>query len=85
MDWGSVFCPSPSVDVSDNRCKSSVWQKHDNGFDRVSYFYKKFNKHQKNYSSVEKEALAMALLHYSVYMYIKFMICYYMYTFFVVT
>ena len=58
-----------SVDVSDTGARAVLWQKHDNGFDPVCYFYKKFTKHQKNYSSVEKEALAMvmALQYFKIY------------------
>ena len=35
----------------------------------VAYFSKKFNKHQKNYSTIEKEALALvlAIQHFVVY------------------
>ena len=36
----------------------------------VSYFFKKFNTHQKNYSTVEKECLSLilALQHFEVYL-----------------
>ena len=36
----------------------------------VSYFSKKFNKHQKNYSTIEKECLSLilALQHFEVYL-----------------
>ena len=37
-------------------------QEDDNGVDHpVCYFSKKFNKHQKNYSTVEKECLSLIL------------------------
>ena len=37
-------------------------QEDNNGIDHpVSYFSKKFNKHQKNYSTIEKECLALIL------------------------
>ncbi len=37
---------------------------------RLSYFSRKFNKHQLNYSTIEKEALALllALQHFEVYL-----------------
>ena len=36
----------------------------------VSYFSKKFNKHQKNYSIIEKECLShiLALQHFEIYL-----------------
>ena len=46
-------------------------QQDDNGVDHpVCYFSKKFNKHQKNYSTVEKECLSLilALQHFEVYL-----------------
>ena len=46
-------------------------QEDGNGVDHpVSYFSKKFNKHQKNYSIIEKECLSLifALQHFEVYL-----------------
>ena len=46
-------------------------QEDGNGVDHpVSYFPKKFNKHQKNYSTIEKECLSLifALQHFEVYL-----------------
>jgi phospholipid-translocating ATPase len=46
-------------------------QESDLGIDHpVAYFSKKFNKHQVNYSTIEKEAMAMilALEHFGVYL-----------------
>ena len=47
-------------------------QEDSNGVDHpVSYFSKKFNKHQKNYSTIEKECLSLivvALQHFEVYL-----------------
>ena len=46
-------------------------QEDDNGVDHpVSYFSKKFNKHQKNYSTIEKECLSLilALQHFEVHL-----------------
>ena len=46
-------------------------QEDGNGVDHpVSYFFKKFNKHQKNYSKIEKECLCLilALQHFEVYL-----------------
>ena len=46
-------------------------QEDGNGVDHpVSYFSKKFNKHQKNYSTIEKECLSLilALHHFEVYL-----------------
>ena len=46
-------------------------QEDGNGVDHpVSYFSKKFNKHQKNYSTIEKEclSLSLALQHFEVYL-----------------
>ena len=46
-------------------------QEDGNGVDHlVSYFSKKFNKHQKNYSTIEKECfpLILALQHFEVYL-----------------
>ena len=46
-------------------------QEDNNGMDHpVCYIFKKFNKHQKNYSTVEKEcsSLILALQHFEVYL-----------------
>ena len=46
-------------------------QEDGNGVDHpVGYFSKKFNKHQKNYSTIEKECLSLilALQHFEVYL-----------------
>ena len=52
-------------------CAGSVLMQEDgNGVDHpVSFFSKKFNKHQKNYSTIEKECLSLilALQHFEVY------------------
>lgn len=58
------------VDASDVGAGAVLLQESKDGFDHpVCYFSKKFNKHQKNYSTIEKEALAMvmALQHFEVY------------------
>ena len=43
---------------------------HPVSFPSYSYFSKKFNKHQKNYSTIEKECLSLilALQHFEVYL-----------------
>ena len=56
---------------SDVGVGSVLLQKEDNGVDHpVCYFSKKFNKHQKNYSTIEKECLSLilALQHFEVYL-----------------
>jgi hypothetical protein len=58
------------VDASDLGCGAVLLQSDFQGIDRpVGYFSKKFDKHQKNYSTIEKEALALilALKHFEVY------------------
>ena len=60
-----------TVDASDVGAGGVVLQEDDNGVDRpVFYFSKKFNKHQKNYSTEEKECLSLilALQHFEVYL-----------------
>ena len=50
---------------------SVLLQEDDNGVDHpVCYFSKKFNKHQRNYSTIEKECLSLilALQHFEVYL-----------------
>lgn len=58
------------VDASDNGCGAILIQEnHDKVEHPVCYFSKKFNKHQKNYSTIEKECLALlfALQHFEIY------------------
>ena len=51
-----------AVDASDTGADSVLMQEDGNGVDHpVSYFSKKFNKHQKNYSTIEKECLSLIL------------------------
>ncbi|XP_072182256.1 uncharacterized protein [Diadema setosum] len=59
------------VDASDTGGGGALVQMDDNGVDHpVTYMSRKFNKHQRRYSSVEKETLAlvMALRHFDVYL-----------------
>ncbi|MCG8117700.1 MAG: RNase H-like domain-containing protein [Candidatus Thiodiazotropha endolucinida] len=59
-----------AVDASDVGAGSVLLQEDENGVDHpVCYFSKKFNKHQRNYSTVEKECLSLilALQHFEVY------------------
>ncbi|XP_071483344.1 uncharacterized protein [Diadema antillarum] len=59
------------VDASDTGGGGALMQKDDNGVDHpVAYMSRKFNKHQRRYSTVEKETLAlvMALRHFDVYL-----------------
>ena len=52
-----------AVDASDVGAGSALLQEDENGIDHpVCYFSKKFNKHQRNYSSIEKECLSLNLL-----------------------
>ena len=60
-----------AVDASDVGAGSVLLQEDDNGADNpVCYFSKKFNKHQRNYSTIEKECLSLilALQHFEVYL-----------------
>ena len=60
-----------AVDVSYVGAGGVLLQEDDNGVDHpVCYFSKKFNKHQKNYSTVEKECLSLILArqHFEVYL-----------------
>ena len=51
-----------ALDASDTGVGGVLVQVDDNGVDHtVCYFSKKFNKHQKNYSTVEKECLSLIL------------------------
>ena len=59
-----------AVDASDVGAGGVLLQEDDIGVDHpVCYFSKKFNKHQKNYSTAEKECLSLilALQHFEVY------------------
>ena len=59
-----------AVDASDVGSGAVLLQEGDDKIDHpVAYFSKKFNKQQKNYSTIEKEALALvlAIQHFSVY------------------
>ena len=59
-----------AVDASDVGAGAVLLQEGDDKIDHpVAYFSKKFNKHQKNYSTKEKEALApvLAIQHFAVY------------------
>ena len=60
-----------AVDASDVGAGGVLLQEDDNGVDHlVCYFSRKFNKHQKNYSTAEKECLSLilALQHFEVYL-----------------
>ena len=60
-----------AADASDVGAGGVLLQKDNNGVDHpVCYFSKKFNKHQKNYSTVEKECLSLilALQHFELYL-----------------
>ena len=55
-------CFKLAVDASDVGIGAFLLQEDNNGIDHpVCYFSKKFNKHQKNYSTIEKECLALIL------------------------
>ena len=59
------------IDASDVGCGGVLLQEDENKVDHpISYFSKKLDKHQRNYSTVEKECLALllALQHYDVYL-----------------
>ena len=60
-----------TIDASDVGAGSVLLQEDDNGNDHpVCYYFKKFNKHQRNYSTIEKECLSLilALQHFEVYL-----------------
>ena len=62
--WLHVFCKpfKLAVDASDVRAGGVLLQEDENGVDHpVCYFSHKFNKHQKVYSTIEKECLALIL------------------------
>ena len=55
-------CFKLAVDASDVGIGAVLLQEDNNGIDHpVCYFSKKFNKHRKNYSTIEKECLALIL------------------------
>ena len=59
-----------AVDASDIGCGAVLLQEDQSGIDRpVSYFSRKLNKHQRVYSTIEKEllSLVLALQHFEVY------------------
>ena len=59
-----------AVDASDCAIGSVLFQEDSNKIDHpVAYFSRKLNSNQKNYSTIEKEALALvlSLLHFEVY------------------
>ena len=67
-DFKSSF--NLAVDASDVAAGAVLLQEDDEGVEHpVCYFSKKFNKNQKNYSTIEKECLALvlALQHFEVY------------------
>ena len=62
-----------AVDASDTGAGSVSMQEYSIGVDHtVSYFSKRVNKHQKNYSTIEKECLSLsqilALQHFEVFL-----------------
>ena len=60
-----------AVDANDDGAGCVLLQEDDNGVDHpVCYFSKKFNKLQRNYSTIEKECLSLilALQHFEVYL-----------------
>ena len=60
-----------AVDASDIGAGAVLIQEDSNGVDHpVSYFSKKFNKQQRNYSTIEKECLALilAIQHFEIYL-----------------
>jgi hypothetical protein len=59
-----------TVDASDVGIGAALFQEHNDNLDRVvSYFSKKLTKCQQNYSTIEKECLALlALQHFDVYL-----------------
>ena len=59
-----------AVDASDVAAGAVLLQEDQGGIDHpICYFSRKFNKHQRNYSTIEKECLALvfALQHFEVY------------------
>ena len=67
-DFHSMF--KLAVDASDAAAGAVLLQEGNDGIDHpIGYFSRKFNKNQRNYSTVEKECLALilALQHFEVY------------------
>ena len=63
-----------AVDASDVAAGAVLLQEDDDGVEHpVCYFSKKFNKSQRNYSTIEKECLVLvlALQHFEVYRYVS--------------
>ena len=57
-DFDKVF--KLAIDASDVAAGGVLFQESCEGVDHpVCYFSKKFNKHQRNYSTIEKETLAL--------------------------
>ena len=55
-------CFKLAADASDVGIGAVLLQEDNNGIDHpVCYFSKRFNKHQKNYSTIEKECIALIL------------------------
>ena len=55
-------CFKLAVDASDVGIGAVLFEEDNNGIDHpVCYFSKKFKKHQKNYSTIEKECLSLIL------------------------
>ena len=49
-----------AIDASDIGCGGVLMQVGEDGIDHpISYFSKKFEKHQRNFSTIEKECLAL--------------------------
>ena len=62
-------CFKLAVDASDVGIAAVLLQEDNNGIDHpVCYFSKKFNKHQKNYSTIECLALILAIQQFEVYL-----------------
>ena len=60
-----------ATEASNQGCGATLFQESKSGYDQpISYFSRKFNKHQLNYSNVEKEALGLILVlqHYHIYL-----------------
>lgn len=67
-DFSTPFCLA--VDASDTGAGAVLLQRDQDGVEHpVCYFSRKFNKHQRCYSTIEKEALALilAIQHFDVY------------------
>ena len=80
----SILCNSPvlkspcfdkpftlATDANDVAAGAVLFQEDDQGIEHpVAYFSKKFNPHQRNYSTIEKELLAiiLSLQHFEVYL-----------------